>query len=125
MVNKRIMQTVVALTVAVVALVAAPTPALADKIIYPGQSGSQCSDYETVTTNTDVYWQVCAWVSAGVDEERVWFTAHFGNKSGKDVRIDRVDVDFFVGDRLIDCGYNPAIWVKAHSVAATVAEKCF
>src|SRR5262245_48213268 len=101
--GRRVLQALAGVAVAAITLAVTPTSAMADKVIPVGASGSACSENEKITTNTAVYWQTCAWVSGGASP-RVWFTVHLGNNSGRDVRIDKVDVNYQINDVTRDCG---------------------
>lgn len=119
MIKRRFLQTLVATMVTGLALTVAAQPATAATVVQPGASGSTCSVNEDITTNRNIYWQVCTWASGGTSP-RVWFTAHFGNRGGTDVRIDLIDIDFnYEGDEY-ECNVEQALWVRAHSTAPSV-----
>jgi hypothetical protein len=108
--------------VAAVGSLIAAQPASAAVVVPAGRSGSACSGYTNV--DADLYFQVCAWTSWAPPTSRIWFTAHFGNRSDS-VVIVKVDLGYHInGSTRIHCGTD-TFGINPRSFAATDSEKCW
>jgi hypothetical protein len=114
------LQGVAALLLSCVGLVVAVQPANAASVtVPPGKSGSACSAYQEIGDFHQMYWQDCAWASGG-SEPRVWFTAHFGNRTDQGLYIFGINIGYAKsGKTYRRCYVQTDLYVPAHSVVAS------